>query len=139
MDNLLSWLAPAAVVGVVFKQREYTMSPLRRRMIEDMVLAGLAKSTQAVYVEAVRRLGEHYGRSPDTLTEKEVRAYLVGMRERGVARGTFKANHFGIQFFYRHTLNRDWALFSKKRFGSRVRSACRLRSLTPRYATSLAA
>jgi Phage integrase, N-terminal SAM-like domain len=139
MDSLLSWLVLAAVAGVMFKQREYRMSPLRMRMIEDLVLAGLAKSTQAVYVEAVRRLGEHYGRSPDTLTEKEVRGYLVGMRERGVARGTFKANHFGIQFFYRHTLNRDWALFSKKRFGSLVRSACRLRSLTPRYATSLAA
>ena len=115
------------------------MSPMRMRMIEDMVLAGLAKSTQAVYVKAVCKLTAHYGRSPDTFTEEEVRAYLVSMRERGVARGTFKANHFGIQFLYCHTLNRDWPLFSKKRFGSLVRSACRLRSLTPGYATSLAA
>jgi hypothetical protein len=90
------------------------MSPMRMRMIEDMVLAGLAKSTQAVYVKAVCKLTAHYGRSPDTFTEEEVRAYLVSMRERGVARGTFKAHHFGIQFFYCQTLNREWALFLKK-------------------------
>jgi hypothetical protein len=36
------------------------------------------------------------------------------LRDRGVARGTFKVHHFGIQFFYRHTLDRDWPLFSKK-------------------------
>ena len=59
------------------------MSPMRMRMIEDMVLAGLAKSTQAVYVKAVCKLTAHYGRSPDTFTEEEVRAYLVSMRERG--------------------------------------------------------
>lgn len=90
------------------------MSPLRVRMIQDMMLAGLATTTQTVYVEAVRRLAAHYRRSPDELTEEEVRAYLVALREREVARGTFKANHYGIQFLYRQTLDRDWALFSKK-------------------------
>jgi len=90
------------------------MSPLRVRMIQDMMLAGLASTTQTVYVEAVRRLAAHYRRSPDELTEEEVRAYLVALREREVARGTFKANHYGIQFLYRQTLDREWALFSKK-------------------------
>jgi hypothetical protein len=115
------------------------MSPLRVRMIEDMTLAGLASGTQELYVQAVRRLAGHYRRSPDELTEEEVRAYLVGLRERGVARGTFKTNHCGIQFFYRHTLDRDWALFSKKRFGSRNKSACRTRLPTIRFADCSAA
>jgi hypothetical protein len=107
-------------------------------MIEDMKLAGLAASTQAVYIEAVRRLAGHYRRSPDGLNEEEVRSYLVGLRERGVARGTFKANHYGIQFLYRHTLDRDWPLFSKKRFASRSRSACLWRFPTYRFATCFA-
>jgi site-specific recombinase XerD len=115
------------------------MSPLRVRMIEDMTLAGLASGTQELYVQAVRRLAAHYRRSPDELTEEEVRAYLVGLRERGVARGTFKTNHCGIQFFYRHTLDRDWALFSKKRFGSRNKSACLTRLPTIRFADCSAA
>ena len=102
------------------------MSPLRMRMIEDMKLAGLAASTQAVYIDAVRKLAADRRRSPDALSEEEVRAYLIALRDRGVARGTFHHNQHGIQFLYRHTLDRDWPLFSKKRFASRGKSDCRL-------------
>ena len=90
------------------------MTPLRLRMIEDMKSAGLTAGTQTVYIEAVRRLAGHYGRAPDQLSEDEVRRYLLSLRERGLALGTFKTNHFGIQFLYRHTLDRDWPLFEKK-------------------------
>jgi hypothetical protein len=92
------------------------MTPLRLQMIEDMKSAGLAAGTQAVYIDAVRRLAAHYRRSPDQLTEEEVRRYLLGLRERGAALGTFKSYHGGIQFLYRRTLDRDWALFQKKEF-----------------------
>jgi hypothetical protein len=92
------------------------MTPLRFQMIEDMKSAGLAPGTQAVYVDAVRRLATHYRRSPDQLTEEDVRRYLLGLRERGLALGTFKTNHGGIQFLYRRSLDREWALFEKKEF-----------------------
>jgi integrase/recombinase XerD len=92
------------------------MTPLRLQMIEDMKSAGLVAGTQAVYIDAVRRLAGHYRRSPDQLTEEEVRGYLLGLRERGLALGTFKAYHGGVQFLYRRTLGRDWALFEKKEF-----------------------
>jgi hypothetical protein len=36
------------------------MSPQRARMIEDMILAGFARGTQKLYVQAVRRLTAHY-------------------------------------------------------------------------------
>jgi hypothetical protein len=91
------------------------MTPLRLQMIEDMKSAGLAAGTQAVYIDAVRRLAARYRRSPDQLSEEEVRGYLLGLRERGVALGTFKTNHGGIQFLYRRTLDRDWPLFWKKK------------------------
>ena len=52
------------------------MTPLRARMIEDMTLAGLAPRTQEVYLQAVRRLAAHYKRSPDLLSEEEVRDYV---------------------------------------------------------------
>jgi hypothetical protein len=90
------------------------MTPLRLRMIEFMRLAGLAAGTQAVYIDAVRRLAAHFRRSPDQLSEEEVRGYLLGLRERGAALGTFKSYHGGIQFLYRRTLDCDWALFEKK-------------------------
>ena len=102
---------------------EQTMTPLRARMIEDMKLAGLAARTQEVYLQAVSALAKHYRRSPDRLTEEEVRRYLLDVRENG-ARGTFKTCHYGIQFFYRNTLGEDWALF-KKRSGCPSRGGCR--------------
>jgi hypothetical protein len=100
------------------------MTPLRLRMIEDMTLAGLAAGTQAIYIQAVRRLAAHYRRSPDQLSEDEVRAYLLALRERGVALGTFKTHQGCIQFLYRRTLDRDWPLFWKKRFARPGRNAC---------------
>jgi hypothetical protein len=97
------------------QREETTMSPLRARMIEDMSLAGLAEGTQKIYVQAVRRLAAHYRRSPDLLSEEEVRGYLLGLRQRGVARGTFQTSRFGLRFFCHHTLERTWGLFGEKK------------------------
>src|SRR5262252_10135834 len=114
------------------------MTPLRKRMIEDMTLAGFVPRTQDVYIQAVRRLAAHYMRSPDVLSEEEVRAYLLHLRdERGIARGTFKTNHGGIRFLYSRTLDRDWPLFSQKNaFAHPGSSACRPCSPMPRSAPS---
>ena len=99
------------------------MTPLRQRMIDDMQLAGFAERTRDVYIQAVRRLAAHYMRSPDLLSEEEVRTYLLYLRdERGIARGTFKTNHGGIRFLFHRTLDRDWPLFSKKE-SARLRSS----------------
>ena len=47
------------------------MKLLRKRMIDDMVAAGLSANTQAAYIRAVRGLAAHYRRSPDELSEAE--------------------------------------------------------------------
>jgi hypothetical protein len=114
------------------------MTPLRQRMIDDMRLAGFAERTRDVYIQAVRRLAAHYLRSPDLLSEEEVRAFLLYLRdERGVARGTFKTNHGGIRFLYTRTLDRDWPLFSQKNASARRAStACRPCSPTTRLVPS---
>jgi hypothetical protein len=41
------------------------MSPQRARMIDDMILAGLAEGMRELYVQTVRPLAAHYRRSPD--------------------------------------------------------------------------
>jgi site-specific recombinase XerD len=87
-------------------------------MIEDMTLAGLAAGTQKIYIQSVRRLAAHYRRSPDQLNEEEVRAYLLGLRQGGAARGTFKTSQYGLRFLYRHTLDRVWGWFGEKRIAS---------------------
>lgn len=89
------------------------MSALRQRMLEDMKLANLAPETQRAYVRAVRKLAEHYHHPPDTLSEQEVRSYLLSLRDRGVARGTFRSARFALQFFFGRSLGRDWLLFKQ--------------------------
>jgi hypothetical protein len=96
---------------------------LRSRIVADMRSAGLAASTQTVYLYGVRGLAAYYRRSPDLLSEDEVRSYLLHVRdERGVAQGTYKPCHGGIRFLSVRTLEREWPLFSKK-----VRAPKRLR------------
>ena len=102
------------------------MTPLRKRMIDDMVSAGLAPNTQAAYIRGVLGLAAHYHRSPGDLGEAQVRSYLLHLRdERGVAQGTFRPYHAGIQFLYARTLDCDWALFSKKGQGTEAQTSAR--------------
>src|SRR3954451_4245819 len=91
------------------------MSPQRQRMIEAMILAGLSEGTQAAYLRAVWQLAKHYRRAPDQLNEEEVRAYLLDLRQRGVARGTFEIARAGLRFFFCPTLGRAWDLFGGKK------------------------
>jgi len=42
-----------------------TMSPLRRRMIEDMTIRNLSPATQQSHLHAVSKFSRHFGRSPE--------------------------------------------------------------------------
>ncbi len=85
-------------------------TPLRQRLIEDMQLHGFAAKTQDAYVRAVRQLAEHYHKSPDLITEEELRQYLLYLtNEKHVAASTFTVTLCGPKFFYEQTLQRTWA------------------------------
>src|SRR5262245_62581860 len=130
----------AGQVSRLPERRMTSMSELRERMIADMTAAGLSASTKEVYVQGVRGLAAYYGRSPDQLSEAEVRNYLLHLRdERGVARGTYAPHHAGIQFLYAHTLDHDWSLFSKKEFAHPSAGAYPTSSPTSRRVPSSAA
>lgn len=85
------------------------MSELKDRMLEDMKLRGLSVNTQNAYVHAMRRLTRHFGRSPDQLSEQDLRQYFLYLiNEKGVAEGTFRIHMYGIRFFFEKTLQREW-------------------------------
>lgn len=86
------------------------MTPLRERMIEDMRLVGLSEGTQRVYVDAVGHLARRYSRSPQELTEEQVRAYVMELSGRGLAASTVRVHLFALKFLYLKTLQRDWSL-----------------------------
>ena len=56
---------------------DITMTELRTRMIQDMKLAGHLQGTQDAYIRVVRQLAGHFRISPDQLTERQVRDYLM--------------------------------------------------------------
>lgn len=99
------------------------MSPLRQRMIEDMVLASLSPGTQENYIRSVRQLAEHYGRSPANLIEEQVRQYLLYLvKEERFTKNTLKVKIAGIRFFYERTLGWNWRILrtAKARGGRRL-------------------
>lgn len=85
------------------------MTALRQRYLEDLQLRGLSPRTQESYVRVVRKLAEHYGKSPDVLTEEELRQYLLYLKnEKHAARNTCTLALCSLKFFYQQTLKRDW-------------------------------
>jgi site-specific recombinase XerD len=86
------------------------MTPLRERFIEDMQLRGFAPTTQQVYVSAVRQLAAYYGRSPDKITNEQLRDYFLYLiNEKQIAQGTYKVAISSIKFLYEQTLQRSWS------------------------------
>ena len=86
------------------------ITPLRQRMIEDLPLHGLAAKTQDAYVRAVRQLAEHFGKTPDHITEEELRQYFLYLQQdRHASASSFTIALCGLKFFYQHTLHREWA------------------------------
>jgi site-specific recombinase XerD len=78
-------------------------------MIEDMQLRGLSERTQDAYVRAVRQLAEHYGKSPDLVTEEELREYFLHLNNvKHCSISTLTVALSGIKFFYEYTLKRNW-------------------------------
>jgi len=89
------------------------MTELRKRMIECLQLRGLSERTQDMYVRAVRQLAEHYRKSPDLITEEELRQYFLYIKNiKHYSRSASTIALCGIKFFFQHTLNRDWTTLS---------------------------
>lgn len=87
------------------------MSPLRRRMIEDMQIRNLTPNTQRVYVSQVVRFACHFGQSPERLGPAEIRAYLLHLtRERRLAASSIIVTVSALRFVYAVTLKRPWII-----------------------------
>lgn len=86
------------------------MIEFKKRMIEDLQLRGLSETTQEMYVRAVRMLSEHYHKSPDQVTEEELRQYFLYLKNvRKYSRTASTIALCGIKFFFQHTLKQDWS------------------------------
>lgn len=88
------------------------MTLLRERMLADMQLRGLAPKTQESYLRAVRQLAAYYNKSPDQITEEELRHYFLFLKnEKMASRSACTIALCGIKFFFEQTLQRQWKTF----------------------------
>ena len=89
-----------------------TKTAIARRFLEDLQLHGFAVRTQETYMRAVRVLAYHYHKSPDKITEEELRQYFLYLKNiKKCSRATMTIAICGIKFFFEHTLKQSWATF----------------------------
>ena len=87
------------------------MTPLRRRMIDDMKLRNLAPRTIKAYVSRVATFARHFGRSPEALGPDDVRAYLLHLvQEKHVSWSVYNQTVAALRFLYEVTLERQGVL-----------------------------
>jgi integrase/recombinase XerD len=82
------------------------VSPLRRRMIEDMTIRKFAPKTQHDYVQRVKNFAAFLGRSPDTASFEDVRRYQLHLAASGVGVPTINQTASTLRFFFKVTLGR---------------------------------
>ena len=84
------------------------MTPLRRRMIEDMQIRNLAPRTQITYVEQVDRFARHFRKSPERLGTAEIRAWQIYLaQDRRLAASSISVAVAALRFLYTVTLRRS--------------------------------
>lgn len=84
-----------------------------KRFAEDLQLHGMSKRTQESYIRSVRKLTEHYNKSPENITNEEIRQYFLYFKNvKKYARNTSTIALCGIKFFYEKTLKTRFEVFN---------------------------
>lgn len=84
-----------------------SISPLRRRMIEDMTVRGFTVGTQRGYITAVKSFTVFLGRSPDHASVDDLRRYQLYMRSIGASASSMNAAVSALRFLFGETLGRN--------------------------------
>ena len=82
------------------------ITPLRQRMLDDMLMRGLGPHTQQDYIRHVRRLAAFLGRPPDTATAEDLRRFQLYQHENGLGASTINGAVSALRFLFTVTLKR---------------------------------
>ena len=85
---------------------ETAISPLRRRMIDDMKIRGMGQKTQEDYIRAVRNFTRFFGAPPDRAGFEDLRRYQLHMRNEGAGVATINSTVSALRFLFKVTLRR---------------------------------
>lgn len=82
------------------------MTPLRKRMIENMQMRNFAPKTIRIYIDVVARFARYFGKSPEQLGAEEVRRYLLHLiQDKKLAWATYKQALAALRYLYRWVLD----------------------------------
>ena len=85
------------------------LTPLTKRMAEDMLVRNLSANTIDAYTYHVDRFVNFAGRPAEELGPEEIRAFQLHLvREKKVGWSSFNQAVCGLRFLYRFTIPRDW-------------------------------
>ena len=82
------------------------ISPLRRRMIEDMTVRKFAARTQEGYIRAVKNFSVFLGASPDTASAEDLRRYRLHLVASGTGVPTINHSLTALRFLFLVTLRK---------------------------------
>jgi integrase/recombinase XerD len=82
------------------------ISPLRRRMIEDMTVRKFAARTQEGYIRAVKNFSAFLGASPDTASAEDLRRYRLHLVANGAGVPTINHSLTALRFLFLVTLRK---------------------------------
>src|SRR5713226_4101938 len=85
---------------------EKPISPLRRRMIEDMTVRNFVEKTRNDYIRHVRTFTAFLGRSPDTAVPEDLRRFQLHQTQTGVRPPSINGSVAALRFFFTVTLDR---------------------------------
>jgi site-specific recombinase XerD len=85
---------------------DQAMSPLRRRMIEDMTIRKFAVKTQHDYVQRVKDFAIFLGRSPASASKEDIRRFQLHLASNGAGTPKMNATASALRFFFNVTLDR---------------------------------
>src|SRR5260370_17847504 len=77
-----------------------SVSPLRRRMLEDMAMRGLREETQRDYIRFVRSFAAFLGRPPETATAEDIPRFRVHAAESYVQPPTINGSGSALRLFF---------------------------------------
>ncbi len=81
------------------------ITPLRQRMMEDMSLRNFGEKTQKDYIRAVTNLTIFLQRSPDTVSNEDLRLFRLHLTANRVGASTINGTATALRFFFTVTLD----------------------------------
>jgi len=85
------------------------MTKLRQRMLEDMRIRNLSKTTQKRYLDRVTVFANHFNKSPALLGAEDIRVFLLYLvQEKKFSSSSINVTASALRFLYKVTLGCKW-------------------------------